>query len=180
MTEAEFRDFFEFMHPPLARYARRHLDPDTANDVAVDTLRSVWTKGIEAPRDDVEHRQLLSLSYRICDGLIRNATRAEERRRALVERVTQRSSLDTQAAPDIAEGIVQAAAAEELLKQLSDADREVVALLLDGYKVAEMAVILGCGAPAVTMRLRRAKNHLISAIARDAKEDANAADTRQS
>jgi RNA polymerase sigma-70 factor (ECF subfamily) len=126
----------------------------------------------------VEHKRLLSLCYRICDGLIRNALRAERRRRSLDNRMLERTTTDSLVVPDVAERVAGDARAVALLQRLSQADRQILLLLADGYKVAEIAVILGCGQRAATMRLRRAKDHLRTLIDRGGEEDPVGAKTK--
>jgi RNA polymerase sigma-70 factor (ECF subfamily) len=148
------------MHPPLARYARRVLDQETANDVATDTLRTIWSKQLPVPEDDDGRRRLRSLCYRICDGHIRNALRAERRRRSLEDLLTARASHTSMVLPDIAEDVAARDRVAAVLAKLPKAEREAVLLFLDGYTPSEIAHAVGCSGPAATMRLARAKEHL--------------------
>jgi RNA polymerase sigma-70 factor (ECF subfamily) len=159
VTEDEFKEFFTVMHPKLLRYAMRKLDVDSANEAAIDALRTIWAKGIAAPRDEDQKRQLQSLSYKITNGLISNRLRADRRHARLLDALItqQRTSLALAADVwgDASEGGFATA-----LAQLSAADRGILSLLLDGYGVAEIATILGCRPGAASMRLKRARQRL--------------------
>jgi DNA-directed RNA polymerase specialized sigma24 family protein len=61
--------------------------------------------------------------------------------------------------PDIAESLGEGPVATAL-RRLSKQDQVALLLLVDGYTVAEIAVVLGCSGPAASMRLRRAKDRL--------------------
>lgn len=155
MEASEFETFFRAMFPRLVRYAQRSADPSHAEDLAAAALQVIWVKNLPVPRDEREQRGLESLAYRITDGLLRNKWRAERASRALT------SVLESQyrdVVPDVAESI-----ADETWpgwsEPLSLTDREVLGLLVDGYKVSEIAVILDCSPAAVTMRLQRAKKN---------------------
>lgn len=146
----EFEAFFRDMHPRLARYAKRQLDPDTALDVASQTMETIWAKGVAAPADDTERRRLQILAYRIVQGNIRNALRAQGR---------------------ASEPVMADDDSTELLEKLSITDREVLALVADGYGVAEISLILDCPPAAVGKRLQRAKRNLKLILGRRVQRD---------
>lgn len=162
MDVAEFEDFFGFMHPRLVRYARRRLDPDTAGDVSAQALQTLWNKQLPAPVDDVAHRQLQSLAYRVVQGHINNALRAAARRGRIVERLADQHRAAGAIEPDVADRVLGAGDLDlpDVIERLSLTDREVLLLLADGYRVAEIAIILDCTPAAAGMRLRRAKDNL--------------------
>lgn len=150
------------MHPKLVRYASRQLDIDTASEVAVDVMRTFWSKNPSQPATDVADRQLQSLCYRICDGAIRNALRAQRRHRTLVMAVASKAG-PTESVPDVAD-LVTGDTATDILGKISKTDRQVLVLVADGYRVSEIAVVLGTSPAAVSMRLRRAKSNLQQAL----------------
>jgi RNA polymerase sigma-70 factor (ECF subfamily) len=159
MNEREFRDFFHLMHPKLVQYAARRIDAETANEVAIDTLRTIWTKGCSYPRSDSKERQLFALCYRVCDGLISNAARSSTRRTALVAAVAG-GAAHRSTTPDIADDVVDRLDCLHSIPGLTEPERRLLGLLVDGYRVAEIAMILGISPAAAGMRVTRAKKIL--------------------
>lgn len=165
----EFEAFFREMHPRLVRYAKRRLDPDTALDVASLSMQTIWSKNVTMPVDDTERRQLQSLAYRIVEGHIRNALRARGRFGRVVVAVADDTRHQPTHSTDIADLVTSDPV--EWLEKLSVTDREVLALLADGYAVAEIAAILDCSPAAVSMRLQRAKRNLKLILGRRVQRD---------
>lgn len=158
MEAPDFEDFFRRTYPMLTRYALRIIDPSTAEELASAALHTIWVKNLPAPIDEVGRRRLQSLAYRILVGNIRNAQRAERNYQRAVQSLAVKGlehEVQTDPAADVAgEGW------PEWAEPLSLTDREVLELLVDGYKVAEIAVVLDCRPAAVTMRLQRAKKNV--------------------
>lgn len=126
-------------------------------DAASQTMHTIWVKDVDAPRTEIEHRQLQSLAYRVADGHVRNAQRSASRLARLVEAVAGVAGRRTVAA-DVADLVVEGPA--EWLDRLSRTDREVLSLVADGYRVSEISLILECSPAAVSMRLQRARRNL--------------------
>lgn len=158
MKGPEFEEFFRSMHPKLVRYAQRRVVPDRAEDLAAATLQVIWEKDPPAPADDEESRKLQSLAYRVLEGLLHNAGRADAAYRNALLRA-ERLHDPTRHVGDVADHVVSDGW-PEWAERLSLTDREVLGLLVDGYTVGEIAVILDCSPAAVTMRLRRAKERV--------------------
>ena len=159
MNEEEFQAYFSAMYPVLRRYGKRRLDPETADEAAIDTLRVVWQKRIAAPTNEDERRRLTALTYSIMRGMMRNSLRAERRRRRLLDTLQAERWGHPSVRPDVDEqfepGLLQ-----DCLTRLSATDREVLSLLNDGYRIGEIAQILGCSPGAVSARLRRTRRRL--------------------
>lgn len=153
----DFEDFFRHTHPKILRYTKRFLDPDAAMDAAAQTMHTIWVKDVDAPRTEIEHRQLQSLAYRVADGHVRNAHRSASRLARLVEAVAGVAGRRG-VAPDVADLVVEGPTA--WLDLLSLTDREVLSLVADGYRVSEISLILECSPAAVSMRLQRARRNL--------------------
>lgn len=164
-----FEAFHRLMYPKIVRYARRRLDVDAADEVASQTLQAIWDKDVDDPDDEIEERRLRSLAYRVAEGLIRNAVRAGARRSRLIGRLASAADQDPRHEPDIADLVVNGS--PSWVSGLPLTDREVLALLVDGYPVAEIAVILDCSPAAVTMRLQRAKKNLRALIGKGVTHD---------
>lgn len=164
MDAGGFEEFFRAMHPQLVRYAKRRLDSESALDAAALTMKTIWTKDLEAPADEIANRRLQSLAYRILEGHIRNTLRSQDRLSRLTSAVADTRRTEPVHVADIADLIVQPDDVE-WMSRLSLTDREVLALIADGYVVAEIAVILDCSPAAVSMRLQRAKRNLKAILA---------------
>jgi RNA polymerase sigma-70 factor, ECF subfamily len=165
----EFEEFFELMRPRLMRSAMRVLDVDTANEVAISTLHTVWTKNLPTPRTDGEEVQLQALTFRILDGHVRNAQRAQARRARLHDSVAEQQTTARTTEPDVAQRLEEQAAqqdVQDLLDDLPASEREVVVLVLDGFRVNEIAELLGRRPAAISMRLNRARKRLADALER--------------
>lgn len=165
-----FEEFFRQMHPKLVRYARRRLDADLALDVSAQAMQTIWVKNLAAPNGDVELRQLQSLAYRIVEGHIRNAQRTDRRHLRVIDAIAEERRAEPTHVDDIADLLIEGESAA-WLEKLSLTDREVLALLADGYAVSEIAVILECTPGAVTMRLQRARKNLKIVLGRGAPND---------
>lgn len=152
-----FEGFFRVMYPKLVRYAQRRVDPAVAEDLAAMTLEAIWVKDVPAPRDEVGQRKLQSFAYRILDGHLRNAQRAAATHRNALQSLAAQDTGRSEVA-DVADQVV-APTWPDWAEPLSMTDRDVLELLVDGYRVAEIAVILDCTPAAVTMRLQRSKKN---------------------
>ena len=163
LDEAEFEALFNLMRPRLLRVALRQVDADAANDAAISALHTIWTKNVRSPSSAGEQAQLQALAFKILDGNIRNAQRARMRRSRLVEAVVRSERVKGAEEPDTAVLAERNSEEEELaqvLDRLGSREREVVRLVVDGFKVAEIAPMLGCSSGAVSMRLTRARKQL--------------------
>lgn len=164
----EFEQFFELMRPRLLRAARRTLDPDTANDVAIAALHTIWAKNLPAPADEGEMLRLQSLAFRVLEGEVRNAQRARFRRARLIDAIADHHATAPGVEPDVADRVGEGHddTVRTLLDGLPAAEREVVALVVDGFTVSEIAAMLGRRPGAVSMRLNRARHRLRRALER--------------
>jgi RNA polymerase sigma factor (sigma-70 family) len=155
---AEYEEFFRRAYPMLTRYAQRRFAPDLAEELAATTLLKVWTKNLATPRDDGQWRALHAFAYRILDGYMKNAARSEAARSGALERAWR--DLDVGIVPDVSDDVLSASW-PEWVEPLPLTDRDLLELVVDGYKVAEIALILGCTSAAVSMRLQRARKRAV-------------------
>ncbi len=162
---AEYEGFFRTAYPLLARYAQRRFPPELAEELASAALLTIWTKDLVSPKDDAQWRALHAFAYRILDGHMKNASRSETVRGEALKRAHQQERSEP-VLPDIADEVLSSTW-PEWAKPLPLTDRDVLELVVDGYRVAEIAVILGCTPPAVSMRLRRAKKKALLLWERD-------------
>ncbi len=157
------------MRPRLMRAARRYLDPDAANEVAIAALHTIWTKNLPVPQDRNEELRTHALAFRILEGHVRNTLRARARRARLLEAVVEHHATTPHAETDGADWLAQQDsedAVRELVDDLPSAERQVVLLVIDGFKVGEIATVLGIRPGAVSMRLNRARKRLRGALDR--------------
>jgi RNA polymerase sigma-70 factor (ECF subfamily) len=165
-------------------YALRHTDPDTAQDVLSETFLVAWRR-----IDDVPEPALPWLLV-VARNLVRNAERAQRRRRVLTDELTY-----LQAAAPLPDGAPEALATERdaLLRglaALTDREREAVLLVAwDGLSPAAAAKVAGCTLATFHVRLHRARRRLAASAdhvpsadhARDARPDsARTSTTRRS
>ncbi|OUZ10251.1 hypothetical protein BHE97_07800 [Aeromicrobium sp. PE09-221] len=155
MEVPDFNDFFRSVFPDLVRYAQRQVNSAEAEDLAQLTLEVIWNKNVQSPRYDLEHKKLKNLAYRVLEGLLRNRWRAEVAYRQAIDRV---GKLPSERTKDLIE-LVVFDEWPEWTRSLSLTDRQVLELVIDGYKVAEIAIILDCTPAAVSMRLQRARKN---------------------
>jgi RNA polymerase sigma factor (sigma-70 family) len=156
----EFERFFGVMRPRLLAFNRRWTDVDTANELAVQALAAIWDKDLPAPADVESQARLESLAFRICEGLIRNHQRGVDRRHRLVAAI-QQERLVGPASPQSPDAVLESLdLISSLLDTLSRGEREVVELVIRGYKVSEIATLLQTRPGTISMRLKRARESL--------------------
>jgi RNA polymerase sigma-70 factor, ECF subfamily len=150
--EPERRARFELLagevYEPVQRFLLRRCDPATADDVLGDTLLVVWRRLDDVPADGA-----LPWVYGVARGCLANARRSAARQQRLVLRLAREPAQppDVDVDPDLAEA----------LAALPDADRELLRLWAwEQLAPREIAVALGIGANAATIRLHRAKKRL--------------------
>lgn len=148
--EERFTALATLVSEPLRRYVGRRADPDTAQDVLADALVVLWRRLEDVPTDDP-----LPWCYAVTRGCLANATRAANRQRRLVERlslVQSRASF---------EPVLDDADLYDALGRLPERDRELVRLWAwEQLAPHEIAVVLGVTPNAVRIRLHRARAKL--------------------
>lgn len=154
--EAFYADFFAEMLPKIHKFIRARFPSSQAEDLANETLLTLWRKEIPAPRDDTELRQLRQLTYKIALGHVLNAQRKEVRERDAVDRAVLRI---LPGSDPTFEAIVPDTLAQAI-DQLGFNDRQAVNLLIAGFGTGEIADILGVTPKAASMRLARARERL--------------------
>lgn len=155
--QARFEAVVTAVYEPLQRYARRRCDPDAADDVVADALLVVWRR-----LDEVPEGAVLPWCYRVAANCLANSQRAAGRRVRLATRVATLDPPGAAPEPPLPDPALHAA-----LGTLSESDQEVLRLWAwEDLAPAEIAVVLGVTANAVSIRLHRAKGHLAEALER--------------
>jgi RNA polymerase sigma-70 factor, ECF subfamily len=158
-AEQRFTELYDANYRRVLAYARSRIGPQAAEELTSETFLVVWARLDEVPGAVVPW--LL--------GITRNLVR--ERRRAVGRQAELAAALDltTRAADllagDVADQVVERAAALRALASLSDADRETLTLVAwHGLPPREAARLVGCSQAAFWVRLHRARQRLERAI----------------
>lgn len=138
------------VYEPLQRYVRRRVLPDDVDDVVADAMATLWRR-----IDDVPDTARLPWAYAVARRHVANHRRAGERRLRLVHRAEAQPRLPHDDAGPLDAELATA------LGRLDPAERELVRLWAwEQLDPAEIAVVLGMTANAVSIRLHRVKKKL--------------------
>lgn len=160
MDSSYFGDFYAEMLPKVHRYIWARFPSPLAEDLANETMLTLWRKDLPTPGDDVARRQLRTMTYKIALGLVMNA----QRRVAREEAVAGAPTMMIVGGDDPTYEAVVPARVTEAIADLAFADRQALNLLLAGFRTNEIADILDIEPKAASMRLSRAKTRLASAL----------------
>ncbi len=166
LSHAFYAEYFADMLPKIHKFIRARFPSSQAEDLANETMLTLWRKGIPAPADDSELRQLRQLTYKIALGHVLNAQRKAARELAAVEHITLRILPGTDTT---FEAIVPIALAQAI-GQLEFNDRQAINLLIAGFGTGEIADILGISPKAASMRLARCRQRLDRRLRADSGE----------
>ncbi len=168
MGDAFYAEFFADMLPKVHRFIRARFPSGLAEDLASETMLTVWRKQVPAPTDDVGLRQLRSLTYRIAAGHISNAARKAARESDALRQGVLPVAPGVDPTYEAVVPVVLAGA----IAQLDLDDRQVLNLMIAGFRTAEIADALGITAKAASMRLARARRRLDRRLTTGAEEAA--------
>ncbi|WP_127503395.1 RNA polymerase sigma factor [Actinoplanes solisilvae] len=142
--ERVFAEHYEL----VARYALRRTGGwEDAADVAAETLLIAWRRREQAPEGDAVRLWLYGIARRV----VANHVRGGRRQEYLIARL--RSEPAPAAAAD--SGVN---GTSDVLNRMKPGDREILILIaVEGLSPAEAAVVLGCSAVSVRVRLHRAR-----------------------
>jgi RNA polymerase sigma factor (sigma-70 family) len=147
----------------VSRYVARRLDGRTSEveEVVAEVFTVAWRR-----RDDLPAIPLPWL-YGVARNCLANAVRGFGRRRRLVDRMGNDDAAHGRHIVDSPDAEAPGAWVHEALSRLSPADQEVLRLTAwEELGVEELAVALGCGRRAASMRLHRARRRLRAEIDR--------------
>lgn len=145
---------------PVWRFLVRRTDAETAAEVLNDVLVVLWRRLDEVPAESP-----LPWAYAVARGCLSNAARADARRRRLWRRIAVLDppslTAPDAAGPSLATTGLDGDDVTAALAALSAEDRDVLALWAwEQLQPAEIALVLGISANAVSIRLHRAKARL--------------------
>ena len=152
-----FRSLFHENYRPLLAYARRRVDPGSADDVVAETLLVAWRRRDAAPPG--HERPWL---YGIARNVIRTSARSARRQQAFHETLrgmAQGKRYDPQPVDEQAEVMRSA------LYGLSEDDREILMLVTwEELAYADIGRVLDISANAVAIRVHRARKRLAEQV----------------
>jgi RNA polymerase sigma-70 factor (ECF subfamily) len=156
-AETRFNALFAVAYPALQRYARyRGLRGADADDLVADTLAIAWRRLAEVPEEDP-----IPWLFAVARNLWRNDRRRDGRRRRLVRGLP----IDAPPAPPDDLASLGEARILRALATLSDADQEVLRLMVwEDLSTEQAGVVLGCRTGTVRVRLHRARTRLAEAL----------------
>jgi RNA polymerase sigma-70 factor, ECF subfamily len=142
--------------PAMLAYARRRVDPDTAEDVVAEALLVLWRRRNEVSRPSRDDE--IAWAIGITRGCLANAQRSARRHLTLIGRLASLERPPPAHGPPSSESDEQLHAA---LASLRKEDQELLRLWAwDDLKPAQIAVVLGTTPEVVSVRLHRAKKRL--------------------
>lgn len=155
--EEDFRRLFAEHNRQVLAYALRRCEQRAdAEDVVAGTFAVAWRRFADAPADELR----LPWLYAIAARVLANQRRSLRRLAAL------RSRLRAVPAAPHEEGEFRDVVAA--LKQLRREDQEVLRLAAwEGLTNSELAVALDCSENAATIRLHRARKHLVEQLEKE-------------
>ena len=160
MRRQHFESLFSEVYEPIQRYVRRRVDPDAVEDIVSETMLTLWRR-----LDDVPSAAL-PWSYGVARRQIANHRRSGRRHLRLVQRAeSEPRTTDFDHSLD--------AELHTAFTALGDSDKEVLHLWAwEQLGPAEIAVVLGLSANAISIRLNRAKKKLGENLKSTRKDDA--------
>ena len=159
-----FRSLFHGSYRPLLAYARRRVDPATADDVVAETLLVAWRRRDAAPSG--HERPWL---YGIARNVIRNSARSARRQQAFRETLRSLPQPKPYDPPAVDE---QAEVMRTALYSLSEDDREILMLVTwEELPYADIGRVLDISANAVAIRVHRARKRLAEQVEEFLKTD---------
>ena len=144
--------------PAVKAYILRRAHPSVADDLVAEVFLVCWRRFGEIPADP------LPWLFGVARRVLSTQRRSEQRRTALRERLEDNAS--TSSFFQSTESLLGGA-----LTRLSDQDRELLLLIAwEEISPSQAAVALGVSAATVRVRLHRARQRLIKALAQEHSE----------
>lgn len=152
----DFETAYHELHPGLLRFALRLTgDPDVADDVVQEAFTRLVDQGL--PLEEAK-----SWLYVVAANLVRDRARNRQRRGRLLEASPPAPSAPE--APDVrVERLERIARVRAALDELSERDARMLLMREEGFKYAEIAVVLGVKSTSVGALVARALKRFASA-----------------
>jgi RNA polymerase sigma-70 factor, ECF subfamily len=152
----DLTEIYQRYHRHVRAYAASRVGHGLAEDVVGQTFLVATEKAEKVPSDP------LPWLLGVARNVLRERYREELRQRALAE---QLQSWVDEIEHDVADGVVQKAAALRALADLADTDRELLTLVAwHGLTARQAAKVLGCTTATFFVRLHRARRRFELAL----------------
>ena len=166
-----FEDVVREAGPAMLAYARRRIDPDTAEDVVAEALLVLWRRRHEVSRRSRDEE--IAWAIGITRGCLANAQRTTRRHLSLVGRLASLERPPLAHGPP-SDGPDHDEAVHAALASLRKEDQELLRLWAwDDLKPAQIAVVLSTTPEVVSVRLHRAKKRLTALLERSTASSAS-------
>ncbi|WP_165485636.1 RNA polymerase sigma factor [Protofrankia symbiont of Coriaria ruscifolia] len=166
--KAAFTVLYEAQYLLVLRYARREVPEHVASDVVAETFTVAWRRFAEVPEAPLPW--LLGVARRI----IANQRRGDRRYERLLQVQQEQSATPSR---DPADALAEQDIVRTAMRQMSAADREILALIgWDNLGVREAAQVLGIRASTAAVRLYRARHRLKTHLAKGLSPQPNTPD----
>jgi RNA polymerase sigma factor (sigma-70 family) len=154
-SDREFVRLVDDNRRALQRYVLRRLaDPESSDDVLIDTFVVAWRKRSELPPRERELSWLFSIAFRV----ISNHRRARDRQHRLHLRLSREREPMTD---ESGISTVETNSLRVAMDELGEIDRELLQLVYwEKLKYRDVAIVLGISENAVAIRATRARKVL--------------------
>jgi len=161
LTEAAFATIYVDYVPAIRRYLARRVEFRDVDDLAADVFAIGWRK-----RHTITEGAELPWLYKTASYVVANYRRKKNRSTSL---------LHLFATPDTSPSAEDIALVDDRLakawRALSGSEREILSLVVvEDLAVSDAAVILRISANAASLRILRAKKHLVALLGDDRKD----------
>jgi RNA polymerase sigma-70 factor (ECF subfamily) len=152
-----FSELYGALYGCVRAYAARRVGADAADEVAAETFTIAWRRFEAIPAEP------LPWLYGVARNVVARHWTGVARQAATRDALERERTVGAEA-PGADDEVLW-----EAWQRLSDADREVLALIAwEELSVAEASRVLGCPAPAFSVRLHRARRRLERLLAQPA------------
>jgi RNA polymerase sigma-70 factor (ECF subfamily) len=152
-----FSELYGALYGRVRAYAARRVGADAADEVTAETFTIAWRRFEAIPAEP------LPWLYGVARNVVARHWSSEARRAATRDALERERAVGAEAPDGDDEALWEA------WQRLGEADREVLALIAwEELSVAEASRVLGCSAPAFSVRLHRARRRLERLLAQPA------------
>lgn len=158
--EERLRRIYDECYNRLLAYTLGYTNRSNAEEIVSEALLIAWRRLREVPAKE------LPWLIGVVRNLVRERYRADRRLQELCLELSTGMLVCDDNGGDIAEDVVERAAALRALADLGDADREALTLIAwHGLSNREAAEVLGCSTATFVVRVHRARRRLHAAMA---------------
>lgn len=160
-AEAQFTSLYHAAYLSVRRYLMRMVGIADVDDLTAGVFTTVWERWSDIP---AEPRSRYAWVFGVAHFKVREAIRARQRERGLMDRITARRVETCTNSPE--EFVIALEQSRRILGMLPEAERDAIELtMIGGLTSRQAAEILGCSISAVTTRVSRARTRLAGLLA---------------